>query len=197
MEILQGLVTLHGLYLAGITLGIGSLIYLIVNRKQRGIIFSKSILRNRIADADTPPHSFPPDNKQPTTTSDKPADYADIFPPSQRESFTRLVEKLPPQRREAFGDLKYDEVFNSQNQIPFNQDYCECSDAKYTAGGFSIKEINALGPFPDYAELSDVPAPAPYTAFDIETALPRPYRPFRWAYHQTMCTYLSQSMHRR
>ena len=99
----------------------------------------------------------------------------------------RLVEKLPQQRREAFGNLIFDEVSRSQNQILFDQDYRDCDDTKYTAGGFSIREINALGPFPDYAELSDVPPPVPYTEFKVETALPRPYRPFRWAYHQTMC----------
>ncbi|KAA8903333.1 hypothetical protein FN846DRAFT_780086 [Sphaerosporella brunnea] len=47
-------------------------------------------------------------------------------------------------------------------------------------------EIAAFGRFPDYAKLSGVPLPKPYPEFDIHKALPRPYRPFRWAYHQTM-----------
>ena len=50
-------------------------------------------------------------------------------------------------------------------------------------------EIANYGHFPDYSALSGVPLPVPYEKFDIERALPRPYRPFRWAYHQTMCTY--------
>ena len=29
--------------------------------------------------------------------------------------------------------------------------------------------------------------PQPYHGFDIDKARSRPYRPFRWAYHQTMC----------
>jgi len=33
--------------------------------------------------------------------------------------------------------------------------------------------------------------PEPYGGFDPAKALPRPYRPFRWAYHQTMCTFLN------
>ncbi|KAK6533687.1 hypothetical protein TWF694_002619 [Orbilia ellipsospora] len=47
-------------------------------------------------------------------------------------------------------------------------------------------EIATLGRFPDYSTLSGVPPPKPYPNFNIATAKPRPYRPFRWAYHQTM-----------
>jgi len=58
--------------------------------------------------------------------------------------------------------------------------------------GFQPKtkvERNQLGLYPDYAELSGVPWPEAYVDFDPDRALPRPYRPFRWPYHQTMCTY--------
>lgn len=48
-------------------------------------------------------------------------------------------------------------------------------------------EIAAFGRFPDYAALSGVPLPCPYHNFNIATACARPYRPFRWPYHQTMC----------
>lgn len=41
---------------------------------------------------------------------------------------------------------------------------------------------------PDYAKLTGVPVPKPLPKFDIDidTAKPRPYRPFRWEYHQNM-----------
>ncbi|KAG6906124.1 hypothetical protein DXG01_015798 [Tephrocybe rancida] len=39
---------------------------------------------------------------------------------------------------------------------------------------------------PDYATLSGVPAPKPLKGFDIDSAKARPYRPFRWEYHQNM-----------
>jgi hypothetical protein len=39
----------------------------------------------------------------------------------------------------------------------------------------------------DYFKLTDVPAPKPLPDFNVDNALPRPYRPFRWKYHQTMC----------
>lgn len=48
------------------------------------------------------------------------------------------------------------------------------------------EQIAAYGDFPDYASLSGVRQPVPYTGFDIAQALPRPYRPFRWEYKQTM-----------
>lgn len=52
----------------------------------------------------------------------------------------------------------------------------------------SKDEIDSYGDFPDYAALSGVSLPQPYAEFDITKALPRPYRPFRWVYHQTMCS---------
>lgn len=58
---------------------------------------------------------------------------------------------------------------------------------KYTPTGFSTDEIKTLGDFPAYDILSGVPLPEPYEEFQAEKAVPRPYRPFRWAYHQTMC----------
>ncbi|GLB35130.1 putative IMP dehydrogenase / GMP reductase domain containing protein [Lyophyllum shimeji] len=39
---------------------------------------------------------------------------------------------------------------------------------------------------PDYSKLSGVPHPSPLRDFDIDKAKPRPYRPFRWEYHQHM-----------
>ncbi|GES64239.1 HRQ family protein [Aspergillus terreus] len=65
-------------------------------------------------------------------------------------------------------------------------DYRTAQDGTYTPTGFSVAEIKELGDFPDYAALSGVPLPGAYHEFDIEKALPRPYRPFRWSYHQTM-----------
>ncbi|KAK1140194.1 hypothetical protein N8T08_010582 [Aspergillus melleus] len=59
--------------------------------------------------------------------------------------------------------------------LPMTTDYRACEDEKYTPTGFSMREIKALGNFPDYAELSGVPLPQPYSEFDIEKALPRPY----------------------
>ncbi|KAF5391770.1 hypothetical protein D9757_001719 [Collybiopsis confluens] len=38
----------------------------------------------------------------------------------------------------------------------------------------------------DYFELSGVPPPVPLPSFDIDKAKARPYRPFRWTYHQNM-----------
>ncbi|KAJ7470323.1 hypothetical protein FB451DRAFT_332890 [Mycena latifolia] len=39
---------------------------------------------------------------------------------------------------------------------------------------------------PDYFALTGVRAPAPLLDFNIDEAKARPYRPFRWEYHQTM-----------
>lgn len=71
----------------------------------------------------------------------------------------------------------------------FEEDFHRCDPEKYVASGFRVKEVKALGDFPDYSELSGVPDPEAYENFDVSKAIPRPYRPFRWAYHQTMCMF--------
>ncbi|KAJ3741902.1 hypothetical protein DFH05DRAFT_262291 [Lentinula detonsa] len=38
----------------------------------------------------------------------------------------------------------------------------------------------------DYFRISGVPPPNPLPDFDVDKAKARPYRPFRWTYHQTM-----------
>lgn len=94
---------------------------------------------------------------------------------------------LPPQRRKALPlpDISSEEIL--QHILPMSMDYTICQETKiYTPTGFSIQEIRDLGDFPDYTKLSGVPMPQAYTEFNIDTALPRPYRPFRWPYHQTM-----------
>ena len=40
----------------------------------------------------------------------------------------------------------------------------------------------------DYFKLAKCPLPRPLEGFDIDRARARPYRPFRWRYHQTMGT---------
>ncbi|KAL4934619.1 uncharacterized protein BDV17DRAFT_249772 [Aspergillus undulatus] len=57
-----------------------------------------------------------------------------------------------------------------------------------TATDLSDADIDALGlgRFPDYSVLSGVPHPTPCPDFDIHNVCFRPYRPFRWTYHQTM-----------
>ena len=39
---------------------------------------------------------------------------------------------------------------------------------------------------PDYFELCGIAPPRPMDQFDLAQANARPYRPFRWPYHQTM-----------
>jgi hypothetical protein len=72
--------------------------------------------------------------------------------------------------------------------------YLEAKTPMFTPCGFSTDDIKALGDFPDYATLSGVPLPRPYPEFDIKKAIPRPYRPFRWAYHQTMCKWTQDEL---
>ncbi|KAF8418905.1 hypothetical protein L210DRAFT_3426616 [Boletus edulis BED1] len=48
------------------------------------------------------------------------------------------------------------------------------------------KQVPGRNRLSDYSKLTGFPAPKPIYHFDIDKAKPRPYRPFRWEYHQTM-----------
>lgn len=130
--------------------------------------------RRRTSGAKTPPRSLSPGKKELESVA---PDYSTIFPPSRRSALRELQSQA-------------DTVPNLTEEtcLPFTTSYLEAERPLFTPCGFSTEEIKALGDFPDYATLSGVPLPKPYPQFDIKKALPRPYRPFRWNYHQTMCT---------
>ena len=140
----------------------------------------------RISTSKTPPRSLSPEKKVPNN-GPPPVDYAVAFPPSRREALAKAAENLPPTQKAKLLGQEIDAAEFRENLIPFTADYKACGPSVYTPTEISVEEIKALGDFPDYAKLSGVSLPQPYTEFKIEQALPRPYRPFRWSYHQTMC----------
>lgn len=153
----------------GLILGAIIGLYLALSRSPTGkSLWERITLRGRRnSAARTPPRSISPDQKS--------------SPASKATSYNHA---LPPQRK----GLHVDEDEVRSNTLPMTTDYRISSDSLYTPTGFSVQEVKALGDFPDYATLSGIPLPSAYHQFDIDKALPRPYRPFRWAYHQTMCT---------
>lgn len=104
------------------------------------------------------------------------------FPPSRRHTLAKLpgFEKSLPQRDVSAQVLK-SRALTTTGIPDMNQDNL------YTPMGFSTQDIRKLGRFPDYATLSGVRNPLPTgPAWDITTATFRPFRPFRWGYHQHM-----------
>ncbi|KAK7209183.1 hypothetical protein V2G26_016361 [Clonostachys chloroleuca] len=104
-------------------------------------------------------------------------DYSTVFPPSQRPVLGQLIPVASPGR-----DLSV----SPRPVLPLDASYLSAPSSSYVYSGFTVEEIKTLGNFPDYSKLSGVPHPTPLKQFDIDKALPRPYRPFRWSYHQTM-----------
>lgn len=141
----------------------------------------------RTSTSKTPPRSLSPEKKVPSNTPSA-VEYKDAFPPSCRESLAKVIDGLPSAQKAKLSRGQIDQAEFQKSLIPFTADYRECGPSTYTPTGCSIEEVKALGDFPDYAELSGVSLPRIYKDFKIESAIPRPYRPFRWAYHQTMCT---------
>lgn len=105
--------------------------------------------------------------------------------------------QFPPPRRHALADLKLKastapylvpapDVLR-RRAVPSTRTADWDADDWYTPTGFSTQDIRALGRFPDYSVLTGVRYPQPYgPQFDINKAMFRPFRPFRWSYHQTM-----------
>ena len=114
-------------------------------------------------------------------------DYKDILPPSSREALPLAAKSLPEAQRINLSGREVNQAEFKKNVIPFTANYRECGPSTFTPMEVSLEEVEALGDFPDYASLSGFPLPEAYKEFDITKAIPRPYRPFRWAYHQTMC----------
>lgn len=147
-------------------------------------LLSRMSLRSRKdSTAKTPPRSISPDKKQ-ANSANSPTSYNHALPPSRREA-------LLQQKGAVIRWKEVDESEMRQNILPMTRDYRTSPGNLYTPTGFSVDDVRALGDFPDYATLSGVPLPQPYPEHDIEKALPRPYRPFRWSYHQTMCMFLA------
>lgn len=167
----------------GILLVALAIICLVVDRTWRINLIRRLVIRGRRAStANTPPRSLSP--WKPIVGDD--LAYVDSFPPLRRGVLSELREYGSDEKGEWLdADMNEDDIRNAM--LPFTANYNECVERKFTATGFSIEEIKALGDFSNYAELSGVPLPSRYDSFDIDKAVARPYRPFRWNYHQTMC----------
>ncbi|KAF8842564.1 hypothetical protein BDN67DRAFT_899178 [Paxillus ammoniavirescens] len=61
-------------------------------------------------------------------------------------------------------------------------------DARWAVSGLYqwLGQVLCRKGLPDYTKLTGFPGPKPVHDFDIDSAKPRPYRPFRWEYHQNM-----------
>ncbi|KAJ9639468.1 hypothetical protein H2201_002872 [Coniosporium apollinis] len=175
------------LLLIGLVFLLTSISYLAVNKKQRDVVLDRlHIRRRRASGARTPPRSLSPGKKVPAAAAAASPTYQDVFPPSRRAALAEIETDLPSILNKPLSELVTSPAKSRIACIPLDVDLKNLESTCYTATEFSNEEINALGDFPDYAGLSGIPLPEPYTAFDITKAQPRPYRPLRWSYHQTM-----------
>lgn len=177
------------LVLLGIAFAVGTISYLAINERQRDVLLCKfQLRRSRARESLTPPRSLSPTKQGlPANVPVEGKEYVDTFPPSRRSALAEITDpafNLGGKDGKALSELPFD----TSKPIPDNKDnFAPGNDELFTPTGFTIAEVKALGDFPDYAALSGVPLPEPYPEFDIETARARPFRPLRWAYHQTMC----------
>jgi hypothetical protein len=173
-------------WLLGVTFIASSAYFLIVQKGKRDLVLDRlHISHRRVSGAKTPPRSLSPSKKQVQGLAEP--NYVGTFPPSRRHAFADMATM------DVLGPLGPTEELTAtqpgwtKSIVPMDTSYQDAEDSMYMPCGFSVKEIKALGDFPDYSTLSGVPLPKPYPEFNITKALPRPYRPLRWAYHQTMC----------
>ncbi|KAK2748930.1 hypothetical protein FQN57_007213 [Myotisia sp. PD_48] len=166
------------LLIVGGILVVLSIVYVTINMVWYKIDVDRFRGARKAYSASTPPPSVSLPKLQTTLPQ-----YKNTLPPLRGEF-------LPRAPQDGFGMafrnnlVTEEQVLNSI--LPLTTNYLTCKQAKYTTTGFSVADLKALGSFPNYSALSSVPLPQPYLEFDINKALPRPYRPFRWNYHQTM-----------
>lgn len=180
----------------GLAFVLASMMILVLSKRQRDTVLHRIHLqRRRTSGAKTPPRSFSPGKVNLDTASEKQSalvqphtDYINSFPPSRRSVLPKLVKCVSVANGEILVNSEPSLDFLRDDSLPTTRSYdLKNSSPKYTPTGFSTAEIKALGDFPAYDILSGVPLPEAYEGFDSDKAIPRPYRPFRWAYHQTMC----------
>jgi len=177
------------LYILGIAFTIVTASYFALDHKQRALLLSRFGLDRQHRLPWAPQRSQSPANHK---LSDKHTpstgnEYKGTFPPSRRIALAELTDSrfsVGGKSGKGLSELPH----NTDKSLPHDRNVLSPQYKKYsTPTGFTVEEIKALGNFPDYATLSGIPLPTPYTDFDIKTAMSRPYRPLRWAYHQTMC----------
>ncbi|RDA85668.1 hypothetical protein CP532_4644 [Ophiocordyceps camponoti-leonardi (nom. inval.)] len=103
---------------------------------------------------------------------------------------SKLSKFLPPSQRAVLSELVSSSEASLKSSdnvlLKLEADYRLADPSTMLFSGFTVGQVRALGDFPDYAKLSGVRLPFPIADFDIGKAKARPYRPFRWPYHQTM-----------
>src|SRR5450432_3655910 len=180
----------------GLTFLLTSTIVLILSKRQIDAVLRRMHFRHRrTSGSKTPPRSVSPEKEDSDRDSEKaPAlsslatDYINSFPPSRRTVLRELAECASAANKSVLIGPEPSVEFLRDDSLPTTRSYdLENSSPKYTPTGFSTAEIKAMGDFPPYDILSGVPLPEAYEGFDHTKAIPRPYRPFRWSYHQTMC----------
>lgn len=172
----------------GLTLLAISVILLNTDPKRREVLLARlGLPKQKTTGFQTPPQSLTTEKKNGFGSNTSQPLYADVFPPHRREA----LADLPPNSMAGPG-LSASELSRQPpdySRLTPDKDVSDSDDVLQhtTPTGFTVEEIRRLGAFPDYATLSGIPLPSPYETFNIETAMPRPYRPYRWPYHQTMC----------
>ncbi|EED17580.1 conserved hypothetical protein [Talaromyces stipitatus ATCC 10500] len=165
-------------WLVGLALLGTTVIYVAFTRVRGRSILSRA---RKTSTSKTPPRSLSPEKKPSASSGAPDTCYSDALPPPRREAMLNMKSKIP---KTASKHISEEHIL--KNILPMTQNYETASDGLYTSMGFSVKEIKEMGDFLDYSALSGVPLPNAHQEFKIEKALPRPYRPFRWNYHQTM-----------
>lgn len=172
---------------------LSSLTALSFSKRRRDAVLDRfHIRRRRTSGASTPPRSFSPTKEASNEKASGPTapDYSEVFPPSRRSALPILAETAKASDQKILLGPEPSLNFLLNDPLPTTRSYDLDNDVpKYTPTGFSTAEIKAMGDFPAYDVLSGVSLPQPYLNFNPKTALPRPYRPLRWAYHQTMCKF--------
>ncbi|KAF2015459.1 hypothetical protein BU24DRAFT_346598 [Aaosphaeria arxii CBS 175.79] len=173
------------LLLLGAAFLFSSLFLLVFKHGRRTVFLNRLHFHHRRSSGSkTPPRSLSPGKEK--SNALPVINYSDTFPPSRRFTLAEIQSNLQTITGKPQDAFLASPPNSKTACLPLNASYLDAKEPLFTPCEFSTEEIKALGDFPDYSLLSGVPLPSSYPEFDITKALPRPYRPFRWNYHQTM-----------
>src|ERR1700761_8729276 len=141
----------------GLAVSITFITYFSLSQRQKDIVFERLSLRGRrSSNADTPPRSLSPE-KDPSNSQPNASEYVNTFPPLTRENIPEAAAELPEDRRMVLESSTFDEKNWTKSILGWEEDFRIADPERYIYTGYKIKEIRAMGNFPNYSALSGIP----------------------------------------
>lgn len=146
----------------------------------------RRLLKNTVTSKEHTNSARPASTARKSTLSN----YSKVFPPSRRSVVTNYLSHF----HNIYTQTEHDDrSILAKKLLPTIHEGSSPLQPESSILDFTAQEIRDIGDLPQYDILTGVRLPEPYQDFNHTTALPRPYRPFRWGYQQNMGIFIIKS----